>query len=86
MFYSRASGPPTACGECVPGSTGQWRVVGAPTDDNVKVWYCPQQMPGVNAPECKGRDATQLPSGYYCGINDYCTGEGRVLIMSVAIC
>lgn len=64
------------CGQCVPGTTGQWRVTGAPAG-SVSVFDCSPKMPGILGQSCYGRDATRNPSGFYCGINEYCTAGGE---------
>jgi hypothetical protein len=83
MFFSSTSSP-RECGQCVPGTTGQWRVLGAASDGKVRVRYCPAPQPGYQSPECQARDAVRNPSGYYCGINEYCTEGGQCRALKAA--
>ncbi|ELR21127.1 uncharacterized protein ACA1_283240 [Acanthamoeba castellanii str. Neff] len=83
MFFSSTSSP-RECGQCVPGTTGQWRVLGAASDGKVRVRYCPAPQPGYERPECQARDAVRNPSGYYCGINEYCTEGGQCRALKAA--
>lgn len=73
----------TRCGECVPGTNGNWRFSGVPSEWSriLHVQHC-YRDPLLSILKCDSPLVSVTTPYFFCGINEFCNDDGRCVPMA----
>lgn len=76
FFAANGQSNQTKCGDCVPGTHGNWRFSGIPADwsRTLQVQHCYRDS--LRILKCDSPAVSATNSYFFCGINEFCNDDG----------